>query len=179
MRGQINNAIHTVSKKRFDFTSTEINCIDRNLAQFSCFVSLWVALLLFLGWLRETTLSYDAAFYTAGATVLVAAGLLSVVKILHRIQHDYMKKAMTNNNGFEEAESAASGESDELFDEKLCVVEKERKFNLIDYTGNAVEGQTFLQKYQDGQMTNSEILLFQVEKANLQKWFDASKETSI
>ena len=79
---------------------------------------LFVSTFLFVGWLRETTLSYDSAFYTAGGTVLVAAALLSVVKMLHKIQrHDCITKVVTNYGAVEEADSAASEESDKLLQE--------------------------------------------------------------
>ena len=51
----------------------------------------------------------------------------------------------------------------------LLSIEEARKFDQLDCTGNEVEEQTFLQKYQDGKMIDSEILYFQVDKVTLQK----------
>ena len=79
-----------------------------------------IAFSLLSGWLRETTLSYDVAFYTAGTTVAFAASLLFVVKLLHKAQRqDYLTRM--RNDEIEEANSVASDETVPLLSEEMYI----------------------------------------------------------
>ena len=138
--------------------------------------------ILLAGWLRETTLSYDAAFQTAGATVAFAAALLFIVKLLHNNQRSkYIIKTMVNEGEIEEAKSAISDEPDFLLSKDMYIDDDKihQELNLPSLIRNEAKDQTLSYKSEDGKETDPENFYFQVDHLHWQKHFDVSKETSI
>ena len=137
-----------------------------------------IAFSLLPGWLRETTLSYDAAFYTAGTTVAFAAALLFIVKLLHKAERqDYLTRM--RNDEIEEANSVASDEPASLLSEDMYIIEKYGKSALIDLIQNEVKNQKVSEQRQKVKVTDLNSFFFQVDGVHWQKYFDISKETSL
>lgn len=131
------------------------------------------------GWLRETTLSYDAAFQTAGATVAIAAALLFVVKLLHNNQRrEYILKDIGKDSEIEEATSAISDEPDSLLSKDLYI-DKNYELNLASLVGNEAKDQAHSYNSKDGKEADTDSFYFEVDHLHMQKHFDVSKETSI